>query len=236
MTDSTGNRTDRVAELKDRVAKLVDEHWRERSEPLLLSQLGAADHGDVGRFARELAGNLAAFIKDHASDRVQIASGSAHPLVLAAMPVYVDRDDVLVDDLLERARERGAIGGPRFHPAFWAAFRVPLDEGNRRFVSTGKPIRFEDTPSGTGHPTGCVEVERRYIADAECDVGGVQQLIADWLSANELNGVTYLAAPAVSDLPRNDLLGRLLIALDTEDLKRMTIPLDVIRKLRRQAV
>lgn len=229
--------TNSAAKLADRVAELVDKHWRERDEPLLLSQLGSADQGEVGRLAREQSDNLAAFIKQHAADRVRIASGSADPLVLAAMPANVDRDGV-VDDLLARVRERAAASGPRFHPAFWAAFRVPLDEGARRFVSTRKPIRFEDTSSAVGdRRTGYVEVERRYIADAECDVGGVQQLIADWLSANELDGGRYLAAnSAVSDLPHNDLLGRLLVALDAEDLKRMTIPLDVVGKLRRQAV
>ena len=105
-------------------------------------------------------------------------------------------------------------------------------------MSTRMPIRFEDTPSAVEvHPTGHVEVERRYIADAECDVRDVQRLIADWLSANELDSERYLAAnSAVSDLPNNDLLGHLLIALDAEDLKRMTIPLDVIGKLRRQAI
>ena len=105
-------------------------------------------------------------------------------------------------------------------------------------MSTRMPIRFEDTHSATeNHPTGYVEVERQYIADAECDDGDVQRLIADWLIANKLDSGRYLAAnSAVADLPNDDLLGRLLVALDAEDLKRMTIPLDVIGKLRQQAV
>lgn len=224
------------AELADRVAELVDEHWGEGDGPLLLSQLGAADQGEVGRLARDISGNLAAFIEGYAADRVQIVSGSAHPLVLAAMPANVE-PNVGVDDVLARARERVATRSPRFHPAFWAAFRVPLDEGNRRFVSIRLPIRFVDLPSTAENHPGHVEVERQYIADAEGDAGDVQRLISDWLSANELDSGRYLAANGVlSDLPNNDLLGRMLVALDDEDLKRMTIPLDVIGKLRRQAV
>lgn len=229
--------TDSATELADRVTELVDEHWRTHEEPLLLSQLGTADQGDVGRLARELSGNLAVFIKRNAADRVRLANGSAHPLVLAAVPANVDQK-VEVDDLLARARERAATSGPRYHQAFWAAFRVPLEEGQRRFLSTRMPFQFEDTPAAKeSHPVGYVEVERQYVADAECDAQGVQRLIACWLDANELDEGAFLASnSAVSELPKHDLLGRLLIALDAEDLKRMTIPLDIIKKLRQQAI
>lgn len=229
--------TDSAAELADRVTELVDEHWRAHDEPLLLSQLGTADQGNVGRLARELCGNLAVFIKRNAVDRVRLANGSSHPLVLAAVPANVDQK-VEVDDLLAKARERAATNGPRFHRAFWAAFRVPLEEGQRRFLSARTPIRFEDAPAANeNRPAGHVEVERQYIADADCDVHMVQQLIARWLDANELDQGTFLASnSAVADLPRDDLLGRLLIALDADDLKRVAIPLDIIRKLRQQAI
>ena len=228
---------DPATELKDRIANLIDEHWHQRSEPLLLSQLGAADHGEVGRLAKAQSGSLAAFMEHNVADRVRIVRGSTNPLVFAAVPASIDVN-VEVDDLLERVRDHAATGGPRFHPAFWAAFRVPLDDGNRRFVSTRTPIRFEDLQSLTeGQPAGYVELDRRYIAAAECDAGGVQQLIADWLCHCGLDAKTYLVASnAASELPKNDLLGRLLMALDTDDLERVTMPLSVIDKLRRQAV
>lgn len=229
--------TDSAIKLADRIAKLVYEHWHEQSEPLLLSQLGAADHGEVGRLAKFQSSNLAAFIEQHTADRVRIVRGHANPLVFAAMPTDVDKD-FEVDDLLEAVRSRASNSGPRFHPAFWAAFRVPLDEDKRRFVSIRKPIRFEDTSSTTeDYPMGWVEVERSYIAGPECDVGDVQRLISDWLRANELDPGQFRAVSgAASDFPSDDLLGRLLVALDAEDLKQMTIPLHIIKKLRRQAI
>ena len=229
--------TNSPATLADRVAELVDEHWREQGEPLLLSQLGTADQGEVGRLAKSQSNNLAAFIEHHAADRVKIVRGQANPLVVAAMPIDVERD-VEVDDLLERVRERAATGGRRFHPAFWAAFRVPLDEGNRRFVSTRKPVRFVDSSANAeDYSTGWIEVEQQYIAGADCDVSGIQQLITNWLSANDVDTGKYLAASrGPSDLPSHDLLGRLLLALDADDLKQMTIPLHIIKKLRQQAV
>ena len=37
-------------------------------------------------------------------------------------------------------------------------------------------------------------------------------------------------------LPSNDLLGRLILALDTRDLQKISIPMDIVAKLRRHAV
>lgn len=222
------------AELADRVAQLVDEHWHQHGAPILLSQLGNADQGEVAKLARRQSASLAVFIREHLPDRVRIDQGVNHRLVMAAVPAHVQQD-VDVDDLLTRT---GAPQPRRFHPAFWAAFRVPLDERHSRFVSTRLPIRFEDVPSnGQPQRTDCVEIERQYIAGAEEDVEEVQRRLEDWLDANGLDGRVYFAAKkATLLLPHDDLLGRLLQALDHDDLKRVTIPLDVIAKLRRQAI
>ncbi len=223
--------TDAVTALADRVAELVELHWREHGDPLLLSQLGSADQGEVGKSAKKLSINLAEFVRQHVKDRVRIVSGSTHPPVMLAMPANIE-NDVDVDALLARKREHSIARGPRFHPAFWAAFRVPLDEKNRRFVSTHAPPRFEDTPLVEYKRAGFIEVERQYIGS---DDGDVQQQISDWLDTNGLDREMYLAVPrASSDLPPNDLLGRLLVSLEPDELKRMSIPLDVVSKLRRQ--
>ena len=223
--------TDTATALADRVAELVERHWHEHGDPLLLSQLGSADQGEIGKSAKNLSINLAEFIWQHVSDRVRIVSGIAHPLVKLAMPANIEHD-VDVDALLARKRERLIARGPRFHPAFWAAFRVPLDEKDRRFVSTSVPPRFEDTPLVEYKRAGFVEIERQYIGG---DDGEVQQHISDWLNTNRLAREMYLAvSSASSDLPPNDLLGRLLVSLEPDELKRMSIPLDVISKLRRQ--
>ena len=219
------------AELADRVAQLVEEHWHQHGAPMLLSRLGNADQGEVGRLAKGHSASLAAFIREHLAARVRIDSGTQNRLVMAAAPANVEQN-LDVDGLLIRT---GDPQPRRFHPAFWAAFRVPLAEDHRRFLSTRSPIRFEDVPP-TSEPqrVDCVEIERRYIASAAGEVGEVQRRLTDWLDANSLDGQMYFAAKkAALHLP-HDLLGRLLQSLDHDDLKRMTVPLDVIDKLRRQ--
>ncbi len=222
--------------LANRIAELVTAHWNEHGRPLLLSQLGSADQGEVGKSAKELSTNLAEFIRNHAADRIRILSGSAYPLVMAAMPVDTEQEGD-VDALLARMRERPGTRGPRYHPAFWAAFRVPLEDGCRRFMTACSPLRFEDVASTESMPEGYVEVERQYVADAGADASDVGRQVAEWLAANGLSRESFLAHKQPSDrLPPNDLLGRLLAALDPDDLRRMNIPLDVVAKLRRQPI
>lgn len=229
--------TDHADSLADRIAELVEEHWREQSTPLLLSQLGSADQGNIGRSAKQLSTNLAGFIGDRVADRVRIVGGSIVPPVLAALPANVE-EAVDVDDLLSKLRrERSSTRVQRFHPAFWAAFRVPLDESKRRFVSTRVPIRFQDTSLDGSDRAGFVEVQREYITEA--DDAAVHQRISAWLQTHELDNEAFLVtdnATAPTDLPRDDLLGRLLVSLESDELKRMSIPLDVVLKLRRQSL
>lgn len=225
-----------VVELAGRIAELVQQHWQEHEAPLLLSRLGNADRGEVGRLARELSGNLAEFVRAHVADRLRIVGGSDNPTVMAAIPKDI-HGSIGVDELLVRARERGTTGPPRYHPAFWAAFRVPLNDAERRYVSTRAPIRFRDSASDEPGAPGFVEIERQYVADAEADAPRVHDLIKGWCDANELDLRSFLSNKRPSlDLPSNDLLGHLIVALEPGDLRRMSIPLDVVSKLRRQSL
>ena len=224
---------DAATTLANRISELVEEHWHEHSRPLLLSQLGSADQGDVGKSAKQLSPNLAAFIRGYVSG-VRIVSGSTVPPIFAALPANIGQE-VDVDDLLaEKRRERSSVRVRRFLPAFWAAFRVPLDESKRRFVSTRAPVRFQDESDEVGR-SGFVEVQRQHITTGDADDAVVQQQISEWLQRNELNDEAFLVASrSGTDLPHDDLLGRLLVSLEPDDLKRMSIPLDVVLKLRRQ--
>lgn len=223
-----------TAELAGRIVELVQQHWQEHQTPLLLSRLGSADQGEVGRLARALSPNLAEFLRGQVADRVRVVGGSDNPTVMAAIPTGISRS-IGVDELLKRRQERDTTKPQRFHPAFWAAFRVPLNDTDRRYVSTRMPIRFHDSSLDEPTGSGFVEIDRQYIADSDADTVGVQELITAWSDANGLDLRTFLSNKKTSfELPANDLLGHLIVALEPEDLRRMSIPLDVVSKLRRR--
>lgn len=226
-------------DLNDRIIELVEQHWQEHEMPLLLSRLGGHDRGEIARLARQRANSLGAYLRQGLADRVRLIQHSERPVLIGVLPMAAEVDGD-VDGWLESAQGKSAGGAPRYHPAFWAAFRKPLDEMKNRYISTTPPIRFQDTYP-EDRPEGFVEIAPEYIAGAEMDAAAVLANAQDWLEDNALQNTSFLA-PSPSSAPSHphhhqggDLLERLVRALDANELKRVSLPLDIVMKLRRNS-
>ena len=229
-----------IFDLDDRIVHEVDRHWNDHGIPLLLSQLGNRDSGDIARRAREEAGGLAAYLRSRLSDRVRVVQHSSKPVVVGAIPAYVDEDSVTsFDALLSRTQSGSSKAAPRFHPAFWSAFRKPLEETKRRYIGIRAPLHFVDTTPDE-RPEDVIEVEREHIVGPGAEIADVVRQAQAWLTANKnyVEPALFLSQErsGTAHLPADDLLGRLLLALDPEDLKRISLPLDIVSKLRRKAL
>ena len=81
-----------------------------------------------------------------------------------------------------------------------------------------------------------MEVPKTYIATSDVDDDQTLQNAEKWIADNNLRKDTYLA-PVKSKLdsehPQN-LLDLVLFSLEPEDLSRISMPLDVILRLRKQ--
>jgi len=222
-------------DLNDRIVELVDQHWEEHEMPLLLSRLGGHDRGEIARLARQRANSLGAYLRQGLADRVRLIQHSERPVLIGVLPMDAKVEDD-VDGWLESAQGKSAGGAPRYHPAFWAAFRKPLDEMKSRYISVSPPIRFQDT-FPEDRPEGFVEIAPEYIADSEMDASAVLENAQDWLEDNELQTTAFLASSPSSSPSYShqggDLLERLARALDPNELKRVSLPLDIVMKLRR---
>ena len=221
-------------DLEYRVIELTQQEWTDRGVPLLLSRLGACDNGDIARLAKERSNNLEAYLRSYLVNRVQVVRHSARHQLVGVLPVDVDVDSG-ADALLEKTQSTSKDEARRYHPAFWAAFRKPLDESKRRYVSIQEPIRFVDS-SETDPPDAHYEIAREYIADPDFDPEQVQKKVQQWLTDKGIRHLAYslMPRPRPENMRSGDLLDRLLHSLEPEDLKRISMPLDVIRKLRRQ--
>ena len=75
----------------------------------------------------------------------------------------------------------------------------------------------------------------KYVVPS-ADAPQVQREIDEWLTANDLDSAQFVVNRSArqESLPSDDLLGRLLAALEPDQLKRITMPLDIVDKLRRQ--
>lgn len=225
-----------LSELDQRIVDLVQQAWDEHRTPLLLSRLGAQDGGEIARMAKQESMSLAGYLRDRLADDVRVIQHSTKPVVVGAIPVDVESQPGDFDQWLERTHGQTVGPPPRFHPAFWAAFRVPLDEEKRRYMATRPPLRFvdaypEDRPEGDSH----LEIEWQYI-DSHVEPSEVQQNVEEWLEANGLEAEPFLSTrPNPRSGPSDDLLGRLIGSLEPDDLRRVSMPLDVIAKLRRHS-
>lgn len=220
------------SELENRVVEVVEEHWQEHGKPLLLSQLG---NGEVGRRAKAEAGGLASFIETRLRDRVRLIQHEDARQLIGAIPWSVDIGSGSDSVLWERSRNAAEGSDQWFAPAFWAAFRKPLAIGYSRWVRSERPVRFEDVREGFEAAQGFVEVDRSYIADPDGDVGDVITNINAWREDKGVQLDAFLRTPEKESGSGSDgLLGQLLDSLNLDEMKRVTMPLDVVDKLRRR--
>ena len=131
--------------LDDRIVSSVRECWDAHQMPLLLSRLGSQDNSGIAGRTKEQAGSLRAYLHQRLADRVRVIQHSDKPQLVGAVPAdFAAGTTSEVDALLERTHNQRKESTQRFQPAFWAAFRKPLDEDKRRYVSVQKPVHFRD--------------------------------------------------------------------------------------------
>ena len=225
-------------DLDNLIVNLVQKFWKEHGRPLLLSQLGGRESGWIAKRAKEEAGGLGTYLRHRLSDRVKVIQHSANPTIVGAIPADEDIPGS-TDDLLNQTQTQSDRTTLRFHPAFWAAFRKHLDHSMQRYLSIQPPIYFRDVVQEIQEmqqSSGFLEIEREYIADPDDDTATVEQKINTWLAENHLHANVFGRDRMTDGLPADDLLGRMLLALEPDELKRMSIPLDIVRKLRSRSL
>lgn len=217
-------------------AARVGDYWRENRLPLLLSALGSAEGGRVSREARRKSGSLRRFLESEAGDRVTVVQHSDKPTVVGVVPKNdetgaIENWDFLLDET------GGKRQLPRLHPALWAAFRKPLKESFDRYLLTDGPVRFVDVAHGTEVQNG-LKVDPTKVLGPDALSDAIHENATTWLRDHQLEISDYRPEDASDDagrLPRDDVLGRLILALDARDLERMSVPMDVVAKLRRRS-
>ena len=219
------------------IVDLVQEHWKARRSPLLLSQLGSQISRENAAAIKNESENLAAYLRDRLADHVEVIQSRQSPAIIAAIPANVGKDSNIDVDAMLLGTPRRSF--PRFHPAFWAAFVKEPAPRTRRYVSVGPPPRFQElSDDATPSDADATEVASEYIVGGDDDLAAVHSSIKRWLIANSLDEDLFLAdrESRRKQLPSDDLLGRLIMALTPEELERMSIPVDIVSKLRRQSV
>ncbi len=219
-------------DLTGEITELVTKHWNDHNAPILLSQLG---QGEIGSRAKKEAGSLIAFVQTRMAGKLHVIRHSAVAQVVGVLPAEVAIEPGSEDALLDRTRSNARPEEQRFHPAFWAAFLKPLDSSAKRFLWRD-PTRFRDVVGEGAVPDRdqAIEIHRKYIIE-DAEPEAVRARIQQWQEANDTEVAPFLARPGKRDegLPADDILGRMLEVLEVEDLRRLSMPMDIVNKLRR---
>ena len=225
--------SDKSDDLHGRVVRSVRERWENQKIPALLSWLGNLNGAELSRVTKEHGVTVRQYLTDRLSDQVAVVQHQTKKELIGVVPIGIDvAAEGGEDDLLERVQRQETSTIPRFHPAFWAAFRKPIENSKRRFVTDVEPIRFKDV-SSHDEELG-IEIGREYITGSDSDPSEIQRKIEDWLEDHDVDSEIYLSARQERPAEPRDLLDLVLDSLEPSELKRVTMPLDVILKLRRR--
>lgn len=219
-----------VEALKNAIVSLVHSHYKETRRAMLLSRLGQALQKDGFNLGR---GRLAGFLNSELAGAIQLVPRPDDSKVLGALPAGLTETAVA-----ESTSPPPTLGGespaPRYAPSVWAAFTKPLAPDASRVVEFDPP-RFRDQPSAST-PAESLTVPREQLCVREANEtpadhrARVQAAVKQWL---DNNGV---ALERVVDRPRrhqgHSLLDQLIAALSIEQRQRLSLPLDIVERLK----
>jgi len=192
---------------------------------MLLSLLGNADNGDIGRRGREAESGLARYLETHLASRVKIIKHNKDHKIKFALPIDANINDYGGDN------KENSTSVSRFVPAFWTAFRKSLDSSKNRYIHVEMPIWFIDCMPDEAD-TSLVEIDREYIASNDTADSEVLQKIKEWLGNNNYSKDRFLGKQIKEKEKYMNLLDKIIASLTENDLSRISIPMDVVKKLR----
>lgn len=207
-----------VARVRSRIETLVEGHFATGKPAYFLSQLG----NQLGDEDRKLLESLT---------HTKISQ-----FVADAFDYKIGRSGQHKNILYLIAPEGTAVppvAAPRYNSRFWAAFKAPLAEGERRFIDIETLDFAADAGQFGSHGDTIREIDAKFLPKgsdvATPDV--ILSRIAAWLDAQRLDQGPFLVQRNKQHSKQESLLTALINALDKDQLKRVSLPLDVIETL-----
>ena len=224
MAENEAGRSDdeEISRVKERIASLAEQHFETGANIYYLSQLGNELGADRPLLERLTHGKLSEFVRDQFE--FEIGRTGVHSNVLYLVRPGVTSSEAQISKPLP----------PRYNRRFWAAFTVPLADGESRFFGLQSFTFGPDKEALKKLETEILEIQKEYVAphNGSRSPAEIAGQIARWLNVHGLDPDQFLARhrhPS-SDVD-SSLLDQILNALDGEQLKRVSVPLDIIRTL-----
>ncbi|SOB89466.1 hypothetical protein [Thalassospira xiamenensis] len=227
---------------RELIISKVKESWK-LGKPMLLSEIGELDQGKVGGYSKKNFKSLTKFIRSNFVDDLIVIKHSRHSAVIAAIPRNTENEKMAsnqdeTDECLEKFYVKSEKVERKFNKSFWAAFRKMLDGTKCRWLFVDKNGMFSDLPKGDPAPEGARKIDESYLPrSTDTTDDEVYKSAIRWIESQSLDKSCFLVANNLKTGRRDSfevtsLLDRLLESLDEKDLSRISMPLDVVAKLR----
>jgi hypothetical protein len=228
-----------LEQTKHLIVTEVQKHWSRTGRALLIAQLGSRLGANTRTEIEADTGlKLQAFIRTNMTDDLLIHPNPRSPDILGLFP----RDAQLAEDLSFYFQPAGQPAAKRYRPSFWAAFAKPIAPNYRRYIRPDD-LFFVDLPQTAPAPVNTLEITRDAVPPEDAD--GRDQLIiqsiSKWLAQTSLPEQSVLLGAhtdsrIATEQTSHNLLFSILSHLDDAELKRITLPMDIVRKLARAKV
>lgn len=150
-------------------------------------------------------------------------------------------------DLFSTERPEHHSNIPKFRRSVWAAFVRDIETGRKRFI-TAPEFNFSDVDASAMPPPNAIEVAPEYIVQSDMltqrvSPEAVAASIERWCSATRIQFEDLLAVKSeigrADDADRRSTgsasLARAFSSLSEEDLRRITVPMDIVVKMLRKS-
>lgn len=218
MKTSMTEHDEKLADLVCRIRAHIDQQFASGRTRVFLSSLGSELAVEKQR-AEEISGlKFAEFLR--ANFDFPVGRTGAHENVLFIVPAGTSPN--VVDET-----------GPRFHSSFWTAFARPLVENEQRFINLSS-LRFGAKEEVAGNGDEDIrEIEGRFVATEEAsrNVSDMLRRIDEWLADQCLDRDRFLAKERKAQPRKASLLAAIIDSLSVDQLRRISLPLDVVKTL-----
>lgn len=236
-----------AADWLEALDSFVKAEWTDHGVALLLSRVPALLGSRGFEMEDILQGRkLRLFLETETEGRFKVIRNDSYAIMWGLVPAEAN----VSEPYTRYFRPPSGVKSVRFAPSAWKAFTLPIPEGKRRWLFDEPSIAFADHPSDQP-PEGGYEVERRFIAPLQEGVENevfnttVQALIASWAVEKRIDVSRFALgrkrAP-IAKLQRastphvetegDTALDQLLGLLQPGELARISLPLDVVVRLR----
>lgn len=222
----------------------VEREWTDSGHVLLLSEVPGLLTRDGFDMQAILQGRkLRQFLQAETADRFKLIQSDPTSIVWGLAPLHAD----VTEPFNRYFRRATGPKPPRFAPAFWKAFTLPIAEGKRRWVFDEPSIHFRDEEADSRPEMG-FEIERRFIVPSEDEAAtgdvyrsSILTSIGSWGVETKVDPSRFSLGrkkvqasrldPATSITEGNNL-DLLLSLLHPTELSRISLPLDVVARLK----